>query len=140
MSLSTGAPPAAVPRAASGTVLVAEDEPVVRDLILTTLRRAGYQAVAVADGRKAMELIGREGEAIDVLVSDVIMPHVGGLELVDQVRAVRPELPIILISGYSLKLPPAGTVGEGVILLQKPFTAQRLTEAIRQAMGRESPR
>jgi two-component system cell cycle sensor histidine kinase/response regulator CckA len=138
--IEAGVPPAAVPRAASGTVLVAEDEPVVRDLILTTLRRAGYQAVAVADGRKAMELIGREGEAIDVLVSDVIMPHVGGLELVDQVRAVRPDLPIILISGYSLKLPPAGTVGEGVILLQKPFTAQRLTEAIRQAMARESPR
>ena len=90
--------------------------------------------------REPSELIEREGEAIDVLVSDVIMPHVGGLELVDQVRAVRPELPIILISGYSLKLPPAGTVGEGVILLQKPFTAQRLTEAIRQAMGRESPR
>jgi PAS domain S-box-containing protein len=138
--VQAGAPRAAVPRAATGTVLVAEDEPVVRDLILTTLRRAGYQAVAVADGRKAMELIGREGEAIDVLVSDVIMPHVGGLELVDQVRAVRPDLPIILISGYSLKLPPAGTIGEGVVLLQKPFTAQRLTEAIRQAMGRESPR
>jgi PAS domain S-box-containing protein len=132
-----GMPPAAVPEPASGTILVAEDEPVVRDLILATLHRSGYKAIAAADGRRAMELIAREGEAFDVLVSDVIMPHVGGLELVEQVRAVRPDLPIILISGYSVKLPPAGSIGEGVTMLQKPFTAQRLTEAIRQAMGRD---
>jgi DNA-binding NtrC family response regulator len=129
----------AVPRPAravgSGTIAVAEDEPVVRDLILTTLRRYGYVALAAADGRKAMDLIEREGDGIDLLVSDVVMPHVGGLELVDLARARRPGLPIILMSGYSEQVLESGSVREGVILLSKPFTAQRLVEAVGEALA-----
>ena len=118
-----------------GTIVIAEDEPVVRDLILTTLRRHGYEAMAAADGRRAMDLIERSGDGIDLLVSDVVMPHVGGLELIDLARARRPGLPIILMSGYSEQVLQSGTVHEGVILLSKPFTAQRLMEAVGEALG-----
>jgi two-component system cell cycle sensor histidine kinase/response regulator CckA len=137
--IDRNAPQPPVQSAGSGTIVVAEDEPVVRDLILTTLRRSGYEALAAADGRRAMELIERDGDRIDLLVSDVVMPHVGGLELVDLVRARRPALPIILISGYSEKLLPADSVREGVIRLAKPFTAQRLTEVVREALAHRSP-
>jgi CheY-like chemotaxis protein len=118
---------------------VAEDEPVVGDLILTTLRRAGYQVLAATDGRRAIELLDADDEAIDLLVSDVVMPHIGGIELVDLARARRPSLPIILISGYSADLLDRDAVREGVALLQKPFTAQRLTEVVRDTLAHPDP-
>jgi CheY-like chemotaxis protein len=118
---------------------VAEDEPVVGDLILTTLRRAGYQVLAATDGRRAIELLDADDEAIDLLVSDVVMPHIGGIELVDLARARRPSLPIILISGYSADLLDRDAVREGVTLLQKPFTAQRLTEVVRDTLAHPAP-
>jgi PAS domain S-box-containing protein len=118
-----------------GTILVAEDEPVVGDLILTTLRRAGYQVLAATDGRGAMELLDAADAEIDLLVSDVVMPHIGGLELVDLARARRPSLPIILISGYSADLLARDAVREGLTVLPKPFTALRLTEVVRATLA-----
>ena len=118
----------------TGTIVVAEDEAVVRDLILTTLERHGYRVLAATDGREAMELIETRGPEIDLLVSDVVMPRVGGLELVQLARARHPDLPAILISGYSERLLPAGSLAENVVLLEKPFTARRLTDAIQEAL------
>jgi PAS domain S-box-containing protein len=118
----------------TGTIVVAEDEPVVRDLIVSTLGRYGYDVLAAGDGREAMELIERVGQRIDLLVSDVVMPNVGGLELIDLARAWRPDLPVILISGYSERLLPADSLARGVTFLEKPFTGQRLAEAIRVAL------
>ena len=124
----------------SETILIAEDEPVVRDLILTTLRRYGYAVLAASDGREAMSILDGDGAGIDLLVSDVVMPNVGGLELLELARSKRPGLPVILISGYSEKLLPAGSVASDVMLLEKPFTARQLTDAIRRALaGAESP-
>src|SRR5947207_6769871 len=124
----------------SETILIAEDEPVVRDLILTTLRRYGYAVLAASDGREAMSILDGDGAGIDLLVSDVVMPNVGGLELLELARSKRPGLPVILISGYSEKLLPAGSVASDVILLEKPFTARQLTDAIRRALaGAASP-
>ena len=130
------AAPVALRAPGTGTILVAEDEPVVRDLILTTLRRAGYTVLTAADGRKAMELIDADRDRIDLLVSDVVMPHIGGLELAELVRASRPALPIILISGYSEDLLSADSGREGVTVLAKPFTAQRLTELVGDTLAR----
>jgi two-component system, cell cycle sensor histidine kinase and response regulator CckA len=130
------AAPVALRAPGTGTILVAEDEPVVRDLILTTLRRAGYTVLTAADGRRAMELIDADGDGIDLLVSDVVMPHIGGLELADLVRVRRPGLPIILISGYSEDLLSADRGREGVTVLAKPFTAQRLTELVGDTLAR----
>jgi CheY-like chemotaxis protein len=120
----------------SGTVLVAEDEPVVRDLIVATLTRLGYDLVTAEDGQEALERFTADPDRIDVLVSDVVMPRLGGIELVEAVRRVRPGLPAILVSGYSENLLPAGSLAEGVTLLQKPFTNRRLAEAIREAIDR----
>jgi DNA-binding NtrC family response regulator len=131
--------PSPIPRTApptgSGTILVAEDEPVVLDLIVRTLVRSGYEVLAAADGRKATELIDRRGSEIDLLISDVFMPNVGGLELVELVRERHPSLPIVLISGYGVATPPAVTGAPAVVLLAKPFTAQRLTEVVNDTLA-----
>jgi two-component system cell cycle sensor histidine kinase/response regulator CckA len=118
------------------TILVAEDEPSVRDLILTTLRRNGFSALSAADGREAMQLIEVAGRRIDLVVSDVVMPGIDGVELAKLARATRPSLPIILMSGYGQwQLPPDSGLGD-VHRLEKPFTARQLTSAIQVALGR----
>jgi len=115
------------------TIVVAEDEPAVRDLILITLRRNGYHALAAVDGRDAMRIIERLGDAVDLLISDLVMPGVGGLELVALARAQLPRLPIVLITGYSQVQLPRGA--ENITLLAKPFTARGLIGAVRGASG-----
>jgi two-component system cell cycle sensor histidine kinase/response regulator CckA len=120
----------------SRTILVVEDDPGVRDLILTTLLDRGFAGVAAADGREAMMLIEADSQVIDLLVSDVVMPGIGGLELVELARARRPGLPVVLISGYNPKLLPSDSFDSDVTFLEKPFTALQLTGAILDALRR----
>jgi DNA-binding NtrC family response regulator len=120
----------------SRTILVTEDDAPVRELIMATLQRHGYVTLAAADGQEAMDLIESSSQIVDVLISDVVMPGIGGLELAKLARAKRPGLPMVLISGHSRwQLPPDSLI-EHVTLLGKPFTADQLVEAIEGAIER----
>jgi signal transduction histidine kinase/CheY-like chemotaxis protein len=112
------------------TVLVAEDDERVREVTAETLRSAGMRVLAAADGRQALELL-RQGEAVDVLFSDIVMP--GGLNGIDLARAARrlcPGLPVLLATGYAGTVP--GGDDHGFEVLPKPYdqdlVARRLTE------------
>jgi DNA-binding NtrC family response regulator len=117
------------------TILVAEDDEGVRNLIMAALGRGGHTVVTVANGREAMELLGDQSYVIDVLVSDVNMPVVGGLELLEFARSMRPGLAVILASGTNSWELPANRVDANVALLEKPFTITQLSKAIDQALG-----
>jgi two-component system, cell cycle sensor histidine kinase and response regulator CckA len=117
------------------TILVAEDEASVRDLILTTLRRNGFSALSAADGLEAMQLIDVDGRRIDLLVTDVVMPRMDGAELARRARTKRPTLPIILMSGYGQWQLAPDSFTEDVYHLEKPFTARRLIALVRDALG-----
>jgi hypothetical protein len=80
-------------------ILVAEDDVVVRNLVNRILTRAGYLVLIACDGVEAMEASDRYRGRIDLLISDVTMPRLGGVELVEQLRASRPGLKALLISG-----------------------------------------
>jgi CheY-like chemotaxis protein len=129
--------PAPKPVAMTGseTILVAEDEQILRDLIEVVLRRLGYTVLLAADGSAAIEIA--RSRSIDVLVTDVVMPGQSGFELAKSIRAISPATRVLMMSGYtSAALEPHGLV-EGDDLLQKPFTTDRLAQAIRASLARD---
>ena len=110
------------------SILVAEDEAALRDLLVTMLQRQGHTVSAADDGSGAWALFEQAGGGFDVVVTDIVMKSVGGFELADRLRASQPDLPILFISGYAPDL--AARLPEGGVLLSKPFDAAALYAAI----------
>jgi two-component system, cell cycle sensor histidine kinase and response regulator CckA len=126
--------PGPQPRPQHETILVAEDEAVVREMVVAALERLGYRVMAASTGEEAVRLIDRLGDEIDLLLSDVVMPGMSGPDLLDRARRTRPELRAIFMSGYT-----ALTIGRpiqaGVTLLEKPFSGARLGEVVRETLA-----
>ncbi|HMV33149.1 MAG TPA: response regulator, partial [Gemmatimonadales bacterium] len=120
--------PAAAPR---GTVLVVEDERMVRDLVRRTLARAGYHVLEAVDGEAALALARAEDGPIDLLLTDVVMPRMGGRQLATRLQEERPGLRVLFMSGYASD---AGDLHDLVLgagdFLQKPFAPSRLLERV----------
>ena len=117
-------------------ILVAEDEAFVRTMIVQALQRQGHTVLAVETGEAALEAIETRGAEIGLLLSDMVMPGIGGLELLDRARAVRPDLPAIIMSGYTALQLDQHPLPVDVTFLEKPFTLVRLDEAIREVLER----
>ncbi len=123
------------PRAGSELVLVAEDEESVRTMVVQALERRGYTVLAVDTGEAALEAIETHGAEIGVLLSDVVMPGISGLELFERARAMRPDLRAIFMSGYTALQMDHRQLPSDVLFLEKPFTLGGLDEAIREVLG-----
>jgi PAS domain S-box-containing protein len=116
-----------------GMVMVVEDEPAVRNMVAQLLERAGYEVIAVADGLEATTRAASE-QPIDVLVTDVVMPNMSGIDLAEQMMDRYPLLGVILLSGYTAEsLNIERVIGRGAIFVPKPITSQRLIQAVHQA-------
>ncbi len=132
--------PAPIPapmRAARGseTILLAEDEPMVREIAARTLRDHGYTVLEAADGREAIEIANVTTEPIHLLITDLVMPHIGGGELAWRLQKVVPELRVLYVSGYAEE--PAVLEGlhlERAGFLHKPFTAEPLLRKVRELL------
>jgi two-component system, cell cycle sensor histidine kinase and response regulator CckA len=126
----TDCEPAGEPTRSNGggrTILYAEDDPQVRGMALQILSRAGYRVIAAEDGTRALELFGEHADHIDLALMDVIMPGRKGTAVMDDIRARRPALPVILCSGYSADVLDAARLAHmGVDLVQKPFRPREL--------------
>ena len=119
------------------TILVAEDEPQVRTLVARMLDEMGFQVLVAGNGLEALELAEGFPGSIDLLLTDVVMPGVGGRELYARLRATQPELNVLYMSGYPLDgLSHAGEVEEGVALIEKPFAAAELKARLRALLLR----
>jgi signal transduction histidine kinase/CheY-like chemotaxis protein len=118
------------------TVLLAEDEALVRKFLVTAIERAGYVVVAVASAEAAIEYLARPETAVGVIVTDVVMPGMSGPELIEEVWRTRPGLPAIFMSGYTAAAMEQRTIPDGVALLEKPFTSEQLQAALDAALGR----
>lgn len=118
------------------TILVAEDESGVRGPVRRILRAHGYAVLEAADGGEALELAARHQGDIDLLLTDVVMPGVGGAELARRLRETRPGIRILFMTGFS----PEAVATHGVLapdssLLQKPFTVEELVRRVRAVLA-----
>jgi PAS domain S-box-containing protein len=120
----------------SETVLVCEDEERIRRLIQTVLERLGYRVLASGDPREAMQLAGSNDLKIDLLLTDVVMPHGNGFELAGEMQRLRPDLKIMYMSGYAdHHLAGSRILEMGAAFLQKPFAATALAQKVKEVLA-----
>ncbi len=118
---------------ASGTVLVVDDDEGVRDLLDVTLRRAGFTVLLASDGREGVDLFRLHADEICVVVLDRTMPDIGGEDAFDEIRRIRPDVRIMLISGYSEERAAWHFIDKGLdAFMHKPFEPSVLLEKIRR--------
>lgn len=120
---------------AGKVILLVDDEPVLRQLVRKILQRAGYTVLEAAGPREALDLV-RGNPKIDLLLTDVVMPEMGGAELARQVTELTPDVPVVYMSGYPDEtVTREGVSSEGTTFLRKPFSPELLTRTIRLALG-----
>jgi CheY-like chemotaxis protein len=129
-------PPAPEPPAPLATILVVEDEAGIRALVRKILRRQGYEVLEAANGQDALALCRDHGPRVELLITDVLMPQMGGPELVERLKTQGHEMKVLYVSGYtddtsiySGELPP------GTAFLQKPFTLGSLLDKVKEVLA-----
>ncbi len=119
----------------SKTLLIVEDDPLVRKLTCKILRSHGHIVIEATNGREALAIVSRHTGDIDLVLTDVVMPELGGKTLVAELLASRPHIKVLYVSGY----PPDRLIDDGVLaaedpFIQKPFTAEVLKVRVREAL------
>jgi CheY-like chemotaxis protein len=117
------------------TILLVEDELVVRRLVAEILEANGYSVLQAADGPSALELLRRHTGPVDLLVTDVVMPGMSGPDVAGAVAVMRPGTQVLYISGYTdSSIGNHGALEPGIAFLQKPFAADDLTRKVREVL------
>jgi CheY-like chemotaxis protein len=123
-------------RQGSETVLLVEDEDIVRDLARRVLERSGYTVLACADGTAAVEVAESHEGTIDLLLTDVVMPGLRGYEVAAKVVETRPEIKVLYMSGYAEEALVGNPLVGGGDLIEKPFAIDALTQRVRKELER----
>ena len=137
--------PAAAPEpdhlAGSETLLLVEDEELIRRVVAQSLELQGYRVIAVEDGSRALAICEQADQPIDLLITDVVMPLMSGPQLVERVSTLRPDLPILYMSGYTDRaLIHQGQRKAGTAFLQKPFMPEVLARKVREVLDGDLPK
>lgn len=122
-----------VPVPARETILLVEDEPAVRQLFAQALTRAGYRVYEARNGQEALKVFDQYGDTIDLLLTDMRMPYMGGAELAQHLRARRRTLKLLCVSGYPGGADPELTPD----FLAKPFSRDALLAKVREILDRK---
>ncbi|HXR01263.1 MAG TPA: response regulator [Pseudomonas sp.] len=113
------------------TILVVEDDSIVRMLIVDVLEELEYKVLEAADGKEALAFLEKQDEVIDLLMTDKGLPDMDGIELANKARELRPELPILFASGYAENIDaPAG-----MQIIGKPFSIDQLRDKVKSILG-----
>ncbi len=129
-------PFSAGPDSGGETVLVVEDEERIRGLLDAVLGDSGYRVLMAANGKEALELAAQHDNQIDLLLTDVVMPRMGGAELADQLESSAPDLRVLFMSGYSEEIVERQLIVGNRVLLERPFTIVELLDTVRSALTR----
>ena len=128
-------------QAPGGTVLLVEDEGALRAAARRLLEKQGYEVISAADGSEALRLAVQRGTPVDLVVTDIVMPHVSGQELVNHLVPLFGEIPVLFMSGYAIDaVERHGELWPGATFLTKPFTPEQLLDAVAQTLAGASRR
>ncbi|HLM99825.1 MAG TPA: response regulator [Bryobacteraceae bacterium] len=117
------------------TILLVEDDEAVRRLVRRTLEKQGYQLLVAASGTEALEIVQGHPGRIHLVISDVVMPQMGGRQLAERLQALRPKIRVLFVSGYTENsILSRGNLVEGEAFLQKPFTPLALARRVRELL------
>ncbi len=120
----------------TGSVLVVEDDDAVRTLVARALPKFGFTASAAANGGKALELLRASPESYTLILLDVKIPGMTSVELVREVRRIRPDLPVVIMTGFDRDKALESMGGTSIAgYIHKPFTLNALSSVIRTALG-----
>jgi two-component system cell cycle sensor histidine kinase/response regulator CckA len=126
--------PATTPRG-NETILVVEDEEMVRDWIVRFLEQQGYRCLAAVDGVEALQVMQAHTESIDLVVSDLLMPRMNGRELAEHLAGVQPDIPMLFLSGFTDdEMVRRNLLQSGAAFLQKPFDPQAFATMLRELL------
>lgn len=132
-------PDATAPLTGHETVLLVEDDERVRRVSITALKRHGYVVIEARAAETALATFRQRKDAIDAVVTDIMLPRMSGAQLVKELRAIRPELPILLISGFTENaFTRTGNRPAGIELLEKPFAPEALVRRVRTILDRRT--
>jgi CheY-like chemotaxis protein len=121
----------------SETVLIVEDEEVVRKLAVRLLKKQGYRVLEVSDAGKAFMLCEEYKEPIHLILSDVVMPGMDGSRLIERLKKIHPEAKALFMSGYADNMIiHRGILEEGIQFIQKPFTLESLARKVREVLDK----
>ncbi|MCR5881117.1 PAS domain-containing sensor histidine kinase [Phenylobacterium sp. J367] len=130
---------APAPRGAGETVLVVEDDPAVRPVVVELLRDLGYVALDVSGAEDALAILQSQ-RRVDLMVSDIGLPGLNGRQLAELARDVRPDLPVLFMTGYAAGASRRSDfLGPGMEMISKPFAAETLAQKIRAMVAAQSP-
>jgi CheY-like chemotaxis protein len=122
------------------TVLLVEDEPLVRDIAKSALSDQGYQVLEAENGEEAVAVAREHGAPIELVLTDVVMPKMGGRELVEQLRKVRPSIRVLYMSGYTAaSIDEQDVVEPGTSFLRKPFALAEMLGKVREVLDGARP-
>jgi hypothetical protein len=116
------------------TILIAEDEAMLRIVAVETLKDDGFTVYEAGDGVSALEILRGHPE-IELLISDIKMPRLGGYELAQGALEIRPDLKVLFMTGYSTEKPPAFVRERAIQTLQKPFNVMQLSHTAKSMLG-----
>jgi two-component system, cell cycle sensor histidine kinase and response regulator CckA len=139
MPSAVGRTDAAPHGGARQTILLADDDEVVRSFVARVLAHSGYDVLTACDGQDAVELFAARVASVAMAVLDVAMPRMNGVAAAERMRAVRPSLPVLFFTGYDFHLLERGySPKPGMEVLLKPFTHEDLLHRIRALLGSET--
>jgi len=116
------------------TILLAEDEAMLRIVAVEMLKDEGFEVFEASDGVVALDIL-KEHPEIELLISDIKMPRLSGYELAEGALAIKPELKVVFMTGYSTEAPPAYIKELSIRTLQKPFNVVELSHLARNMLG-----
>ncbi|MGE5324557.1 MAG: response regulator [Actinomycetota bacterium] len=123
-------------RRGTETILLVEDEEPLRKVVIELLTQIGYNVLSAANGKEAIRVAEAYHDKIHLLVTDVLMPEIDGAELAKVLCAMRPDLKVIYISGYTdTCLAPEGILPTGTVLVNKPFSVRLLSTKMREVLA-----
>jgi two-component system, cell cycle sensor histidine kinase and response regulator CckA len=132
------APAPPTPAGRQATILVVEDEAATREAVREVLQSLGYQVLTAVDGRQALKMFRQELDRIDLVLSDLVMPDLGGIVLYQEMSKAKRDLTMIIMTGYPLEDSGKALLEQGIVgWLHKPFSAEQIAQKIHAALERE---